>query len=133
MRRHDFIKTIASSAAGPVPALRSYASVSEADARSIGAEDRRKTFANGMVLSPYARLSWVHEFHPNRAIDASFIALPGAAFTVDGPRAASDAARIDAGARLAISRNAWLFASFDGEFSNRSQSYAGKGGVRVAW
>jgi len=29
--------------------------------------------------------------------------------------------------------NAWLFASFDGEFSNRSQSYAGKGGVRIAW
>jgi outer membrane autotransporter protein len=100
----------------------------------LGAQfDTRFAFANGMVLSPYARLSWVHEFHPNRAIDASFIALPGAAFTVDGPRAASDAARIDAGARLAISRNAWLFASFDGEFSNRSQSYAGKGGVRVAW
>ncbi len=100
----------------------------------LGAQfDTRFAFANGMVLSPYARLSWVHEFHPNRAIDASFIALPGAAFTVDGPRAASDAARIDAGAKLAISQNAWLFASFDGEFSDRSQSYAGKGGVRVAW
>jgi uncharacterized protein with beta-barrel porin domain len=41
--------------------------------------------------------------------------------------------RIDAGAKLAIARNAWLFASFDGEFSDRSQSYAGKGGVRIAW
>jgi hypothetical protein len=41
---------------------------------------------------------------PDRAIDASFIALP-AAFTVDGPRAASDAARIDAGAKLAINPN----------------------------
>jgi uncharacterized protein with beta-barrel porin domain len=35
--------------------------------------------------------------------------------------------------KLAINRNAWLFASFDGEFADRSQSYAGKGGVRVAW
>jgi outer membrane autotransporter protein len=100
----------------------------------LGAQfDTRVAFANGMVLSPYARLSWVHEFNPNRAINATFIALPGAAFTVDGPRAASDAARIDAGAKLAIRPNAWLFASFDGEFSDRSQSYAGKGGVRVTW
>ncbi|MGA7486266.1 MAG: hypothetical protein WBW74_04910 [Xanthobacteraceae bacterium] len=70
----------------------------------------------------------MHEFKPDRAIGATFIALPGAAFTVGGPRAASDAARIDAGAKLAIGPNAWVFASFDGEFSDRSQSYAGKGG-----
>jgi outer membrane autotransporter protein len=100
----------------------------------LGAQlDARYAFANGRVLSPYARLSWVHEFHPDRAVNASFIALPGAAFIVDGPRAASDAMRIDAGAKLGIRPNAWLFASFDGEFSDRSQSYAGKGGVRVAW
>jgi outer membrane autotransporter protein len=85
------------------------------------------------VLSPYTRLSWVHEFHPDRSINPSFIALPGAAFIVDGPRAASDAVRIDAGAKLAISPNAWLFASFDGEFSDRSQSYAAKGGARIVW
>ena len=28
---------------------------------------------------------------------------------------------------------AWLFASFDGEFSSRSQAYAGKGGLRASW
>jgi uncharacterized protein with beta-barrel porin domain len=75
----------------------------------------------------------VHEFNPNRAINAAFIALPGAAFTVYGPRASSDAARIDAGAKLAIAANAWLYASFDGEFSDRSQSYAGTGGLRLTW
>jgi len=75
----------------------------------------------------------VHEFNPDRAIDATFIALPGAAFTVDGPRASRDAVRVDAGGKLAIGPNAWMFASFDGEFSNRGQSYAGKGGFRVAW
>jgi outer membrane autotransporter protein len=100
----------------------------------LGAQfDTRFVFRNGMALSPYARLSWVHEFNPDRAINASFIALPDAAFTVDGPRAASDAARIDAGAKLALAPNAWLFASFDGEFSSRSQSYAGKGGAKIAW
>jgi outer membrane autotransporter protein len=82
---------------------------------------------------PYGRLSWVHEFYPIREVTPSFIALPGAAFTIGGPRAASDAARIDAGAKLAIKPNAWLFTSFDGEFSQRSQSYAGKAGARFSW
>ena len=100
----------------------------------LGAQfDTRFAFSNGMALSPYARLSWVHEFKPNRTINPTFIALPGAAFTVDGPRAASDAVRIEAGAKFAIRPSAWLFASFDGEFSSRSQSYAGKGGARVTW
>jgi autotransporter-associated beta strand protein len=100
----------------------------------LGAQfDTRFVFRNGMALSPYARLSWVHEFNPDRVINPAFIALPDAAFTVDGPRAASDAARIDAGAKLALAPNAWLFASFDGEFSSRSQAYAGKGGAKIAW
>jgi autotransporter-associated beta strand protein len=120
-------------AAGPLGLT--YGSISASSLPTfVGAQfDTRFAFGNGMVLSPYARLSWVHEFHPNRAINAVFIALPGAAFTVDGPRRASDAARIDAGTKLAIRPNAWLFASFNGEFSDPSQSYAGKGGVRVAW
>jgi outer membrane autotransporter protein len=120
-------------AAGPLGLT--YGSISVSSLPTfVGAQfDTRIALANGMALSPYARVSWVHEFNPNRAINASFIALPGAAFSVDGPRAASDAVRVDAGAKLAIRPNAWLFASFDGEFSNRSQSYAGKGGVRVAW
>jgi outer membrane autotransporter protein len=119
----------------PGPLGLSYGSVSVSSLPTfLGAQfDTRIPFANGVVLSPYARLSWVHEFNPNRTVNPAFIALPGAAFTVDGPRAASDAARIDAGAKLAIRSNAWLFASFDGEFSDRSQSYAGKGGLRVAW
>jgi outer membrane autotransporter protein len=120
-------------AAGPLGLT--YGSISVSSVPTfVGAQfDTRFAFSNGMVLSPYARLSWVHEFNPTRSINATFIALPGAAFTVDGPRASSDAARIDAGAKLAIGPNAWLYASFDGEFSDRGQSYAGKGGVRVAW
>ena len=120
-------------AAGPLGLSYGRTSVPSLPTFVGGQFDTRIGFANGMVLSPYARASWVHEFEPNRAINASFIALPGAAFTVDGPRAASDAVRIDAGAKLAIRWNAWLFASFDGEFSSRSQSYAGKAGARVAW
>jgi T5SS/PEP-CTERM-associated repeat protein/autotransporter-associated beta strand protein len=100
----------------------------------LGAQfDTRLVLANDMIWSPYARLSWMHEFEPTRDITASFIALPGLAFSVDGPRAASDAARVDLGSKLAISRNAALFGSFNGEFSDRGQAYAGKGGFKVGW
>jgi outer membrane autotransporter protein len=100
----------------------------------VGIElDNYVALANGMVWTPYARIAWVHEFDPNREATASLITLPGAAFTVDGPRAARDAARIDAGSKLAISRTVSLFDSFDGEFSTRSRMFAGKGGVQIDW
>jgi len=75
----------------------------------------------------------VHEFEPVRDLTATLLTLPLATFGVEGARAARDSARIDLGSKLAINRNAWLFASFGGEFSNISQAYAGKGGVRFTW
>jgi outer membrane autotransporter protein len=100
----------------------------------LGAQfDTRVVLANGTVWSHYVRVAWVHEFEPTRDISASFITLPVTNFTVFGPGAAHDAARIDAGSKLALTRNAALFASFDGEFSDRSQMYAGKGGFKFVW
>jgi outer membrane autotransporter protein len=100
----------------------------------LGAQfDTRVMLANGMVWSPYARVSWVHELEPTRDINASFITLPVTNFTVFGPSATRDAARVDLGSKLAIGRNTALFASFDGEFSDRSQMYAGKGGFKLVW
>jgi outer membrane autotransporter protein len=100
----------------------------------LGAQlDTRLNLVNGMVWSPYARVSWVHEFDPVRADTATFVTLPLATFTVDGAHAARDSARIDVGGKLAIRKNVWLFSSFVGEFSNVSQMYAGKAGLRVAW
>jgi hypothetical protein len=51
------------------------------------------------------------------------------ASSVSSPRAARDAARIDAGAKLAISRNAWLFASFDGELGSLGSRPADREGL----
>ncbi|MBV8840957.1 MAG: autotransporter domain-containing protein [Alphaproteobacteria bacterium] len=95
--------------------------------------DTRTAWANGMVWSPYLRAAWVHEFSPNRTITASLATLGIPAFTVDGARAVSDAARIDLGSQLAITRNISLSASFNGEFSGREQIYAGTGALRVTW
>ena len=95
--------------------------------------DGRWVTSSGMVWTPYARVSWVHEFEPDRNITASLISLPLATFTVDGPRAASDSARVEAGSKFLVAKNIWFFGNFIGEFSNTSQMYAGKGGVEVSW
>jgi outer membrane autotransporter protein len=48
-------------------------------------------------------------------------------------RAPGNAAQIKTGAKLALNPWAAVYANFEGEFSNRSQTYAGKGGVKVSW
>lgn len=80
-----------------------------------------------------ARLSWVHEFKPDREIEASFITLPGSNFTVSGARAARDSLRVDTGVTLAIGKKMALFAGFNGEFSGTSTMVAGNAGARVNW
>jgi uncharacterized protein with beta-barrel porin domain len=95
--------------------------------------DGRYIMPDGAVLAPYSRVSWVHEFEPDRRVSAAFITVPGASFTVNGARAASDAARLDTGARLMFSGGLALFASFTGEWSDHTHSYAGSGGFRYVW
>jgi hypothetical protein len=75
----------------------------------------------------------VREFKPDRAIDAPFIALPTAAFTVDGPHAASAAARIDAGAKLAIAQTRGFSQDSMASSRHAAKSYASNGGARVTW
>ena len=100
----------------------------------LGAQfDGRFQLTNDVLWLPYLRASWVHEFSRSRDISATFIALPNAAFSVEGARPAANAARVSIGANVAIKRNISFFANFDGEFSVGGQSYAGKGGLRAAW
>jgi subtilase-type serine protease len=95
--------------------------------------DAKNVVGNGWVLTPYARLSWEHEFNTDRSIAASLLSLPGSAFTVYGASAASDVARVNAGFKLDVSANVAVFTSFDGEFSGRGNSYTGTGGVKIRW
>jgi len=79
------------------------------------------------------RVSWMHEFEPMRMVAPSFNVAGGFPFTVEGARAASDAARIDTGALVGLTSNTALFGNFSGEFSKISQSYTGNGGIRISW
>ena len=69
----------------------------------LGAKfDGRSDFGNGMIWTPFVHAAWVHEFEPSRTITASLTTLPVPAFTIAGASAASDAARLDLGSRLAL-------------------------------
>ena len=101
---------------------------------SLGVQfDTRVALARGQTLTPFARVAWVHEFNPDRSIHSSLTLSPAAFFTPEGAAAASDMAKVRAGARLDVTGRVALFAYFDGEFSSQGQSYAGTGGVKISW
>jgi outer membrane autotransporter protein len=93
-----------------------------------------KSFAmpNG-IFTLRGRAAWAHDYNPDRAIAATFQTLPGASFVVNGARQAADAALVTGSAEMKWI-NGWSIAgTFEGEFSNVTESYAGKGVVRYAW
>ena len=94
--------------------------------------DRSFALASGM-LTLRGRLAWAHDFNPDRTVAATFQALPGASFVVNGAAQAPDSALATAAAEIKW-RNGWSTgATFEGEFSSVTASYAGKGVVRYAW
>ena len=85
------------------------------------------------ILTLRGRAAWAHDFNPDRTIGATFQTLPGASFVVNGARQASNAALTTAAAEIKW-MNGWSVAgTFEGEFSDVTRSYAGKGVVRYAW
>ena len=111
-----------------------YASKSVTDTRSELGLRADKSFAMpNAVLTLRGRAAWAHDFNPDRVIGATFQTLPGASFVVNGAAQASDSALTTASAELKWI-NGWSAAdTFEGEFSNVTRSYAGKGVARYAW
>ncbi len=99
----------------------------------LGAQIDGRTEIDSHAASAWLRLAWVHEFMTARPVTAGFSGLPGSQFTVDGATAASDAARIDLGARYALNAQMALFANATAELSNRGQSVGGTVGLKWVW
>jgi uncharacterized protein with beta-barrel porin domain len=111
-----------------------YGAQSVTDARSELGVRTDKSFAvqNG-ILTLRGRVAWAHDFDPSRAAAATFQALPGASFVVNGAAQASESALTTASVEMKW-MNGWSAAgTFEGEFSDVTNSYAGKGVVRYAW
>ena len=85
------------------------------------------------ILTLRGRFAWAHDYDPDRSIGATFQTLPGACFVVNGAAQAADSALTTASVEMKW-LNGWsVAATFEGEFSNVTSSYAGKGVVRYAW
>ena len=111
-----------------------YGAQSVTDARSeLGVRtDRSFALASG-VLTLRGRVAWAHDFDPDRNIAATFQALPGASFVVNGAAQASDSALTTASAEIKW-RNGWsAVATFEGEFSRSPRAMPARAVVRYAW
>jgi uncharacterized protein with beta-barrel porin domain len=93
-----------------------------------------KSFAmqNG-ILTLRGRAAWAHDFNTDRNVTALFQTLPGASFVVNGAAQAHDSALVTAAAEMKW-LNGWSAAAvFEGQFSNVTNAYAGKGIARYSW
>jgi uncharacterized protein with beta-barrel porin domain len=99
----------------------------------LGLRAERFYMVNDAVVALRGRAAWAHDFDTERAAMATFQTLPGASFVVNGATPASDAALVTASAEILWRNGISLAAAFEGEFSNVTRSYAGKGVARYAW
>jgi uncharacterized protein with beta-barrel porin domain len=111
-----------------------YGAKSVTDPRSeLGFRTDKSYAMQDGVLTLRGRLAWAHDYDPDRAIGATFQSLPGASFVVNGAAQASDSVLTTASIERKWISNWSVAATFEGEFSNVTSSYAGKGVVRYAW
>jgi autotransporter-associated beta strand protein len=111
-----------------------YAPKSITDTRSeLGIRTDQSFEMQDSMLTLRTRFAWAHDFNPDRSIAATFQALPGASFTVNGAAQAADSALTTASIERKWINGFSLAATFEGEFSSVTRSYAGKGVVRYQW
>ena len=94
--------------------------------------DKSFAMADG-IFTLRGRLAWAHDYNTDRSIGATFQTLPGASFVVNGAMQARDSALTTASAEMKWINGWSAAATFEGEFSNVTASYAGKGVVRYSW
>jgi uncharacterized protein with beta-barrel porin domain len=99
----------------------------------LGLRNGKSFLLTDSVLSLRGRLAWAHDYNTDRSASATFQALTGASFTVDGAAQPHDLALASASAELGWRNGFSIAATFEGEFSNVSRSYAGRGVARYTW
>ena len=85
------------------------------------------------ILTLRGRLAWAHDFQTDRSITPAFQTLPGTSFVVFGAAQPHNSALTTASAEMTWLNGLSAAATFEGQFSDISRSYAGKGVLRYAW
>jgi uncharacterized protein with beta-barrel porin domain len=99
----------------------------------LGIRADRSFAMQNAILTLRGRAAWAHNFNTDRSVTALFQTLPGATFLVSGAAQAPNTALTTASAEMKW-LNGWsAAATFEGEFSDITRSYAGKGVVRYSW
>jgi uncharacterized protein with beta-barrel porin domain len=99
----------------------------------LGARFDSPMTVGGTPVILRARAAWAHDFVNNPAITATFQALPGASFTVNGASIPTDSALVSLGAEFFLAPRLSAVAKFESEFSQPSQSYAGNATLRYTF
>ena len=119
---------------GPAAFALSYAAKGITAPRTeLGLRSDKSYVVGDALLTLRGRAAWAHDFNTERAASATFQSLPGASFVVNGATPAHDAALTTASAEIKLVSGISLAATFEGEFSEVTRSYAGKGVARYHW
>ncbi len=111
-----------------------YAAKTAIDTRTeLGLRSDKSFVVDNAILTLRGRAAWAHDVNADRNAQATFQTLPGASFVVNGAQASRNAALTSATAEMSFIGGWSVAATFDGEFSDTTRSYAGKGVVRYAW
>jgi autotransporter-associated beta strand protein len=112
----------------------SYGSKSVTASRSeLGLRGDRSFVVQDGIFTLRGRAAWAHDYNTDRNVQATFQTLPGASFVVNGATPARDAALTTASAEMKWRNGFSIAGTFEGEFSDVTRSYAGKGVVRYTW
>ncbi|HEX7791440.1 MAG TPA: autotransporter outer membrane beta-barrel domain-containing protein [Afipia sp.] len=95
--------------------------------------DKTWRLPSGGSLRAFGKLAYGHDEYSDPTIAASFSGFAIPAFAVGGVMPAHDLALVAAGSEWMMGKGWSLMAKFDGEFSERTQTYAGTGRVRYVW
>jgi outer membrane autotransporter protein len=107
---------------------------SETTSRSeLGVQlDADSVFA-GVPVTGYVRAAWAHYFQRDAELTASFVALPGAAFTATGAKADRNSALLAAGISARLSERVTLGLNLDGELASNRSRIGGSAQLRVSF
>jgi len=111
-----------------------YSAATANDTRSeLGARFDDFTTVENRPLILRARLAWARDWTSGTVLNAAFVSLPGASFTVNGAPVPENAALTTVSAQYWLTPS-WSFtAQIDGAFASTGQSYGGTGTLRYTW
>lgn len=89
--------------------------------------------ADPSVARVFGRVAWAHDWNSDAKVQASFASLDMSTFTVNGAEAPDNIALVTGGAEFGLTDATVLAATFDGEFADGYQSYAGSLTLTYSW